>query len=1087
MSFKALICNRCGGDLAVKDGNLYRCPYCTAEYLKDDAEEISQLLSSMLQADKIERLSNARRVLFDAMNEKYPSENKVVAAANIVLTIKPDDPIALVCQYSYDSTAHRLAEILPRLEVEGNTASEIYRWLYRGMTVRQIGPLKDFVERHYLGKDRTDKLSEIEEEADKINEGIYNSRLRRDVFVAYSSKDMPEVIKTIDLLEENGFYCFAAFRNLRHGRGAKENYLKEIQQAIESCKIFLFVSSTHSRSNDCDAITVELPFLLNFQDKPRIQYVVEDGHTPLLVNKLLKEVFPTQENCRDEEDLIFRVDTILKELKTPKEEEKEEPKKPTKFNYDSATEDELKALAILGDSEARNRLAKLYKVDEKPIEKPKETHSITNPSVVKPIDYNELNENELAKLAQDKKDVKAMLELGYRYEEKEPKVAFAWFKLAADENNIEALCYVGECYRTGKNVIKDLEKARELFSKVLSLDKTNVTAYGRFKKVVEEEEQNRIDSYNLKNFKYEDVEGYANKGNKKAIIEMAERYIDDRTIPVNIGAKEKKENYLKYVKQAAELGFARAQYMLGLQNLRSNNNEEAMKLFKMAADKGDLSSIYELAVLYDSGKTVKKDVKTAIEYYRTVADYKGDLPNYYFGNSVIRLAELYSEGEFKDEKLAEKYIDLGCEKGYEKTIILKANNYLEGDNLEKDIKNAAKFFESISNNNRYKTYCMEALSKIHIIKANKCLEGDNPDYAKAIEHFNKVTSFNDDKQSFNNFIYALLELGKSYVYGTFTEQNNEKAIQLFNRVLNLAPNNEEAQINLAKLHSSSENSKDVNKANQIYENLINKSSDKSTKKDVLSKLEENLIGLNKYEDAIRYCMKSIELGDEKAKKTIDSISEFVDFKKFNNDELTFLADNGIESAQLTLARFYKDRWKEEEAAKYYEPLADKGNQEAIEFMADYHVRKEKRISEKAYKYALQITNDLSTTKNRIIGDCYCCGEYVEKDLAKAKECFAKIANTHDGLVCFVSFYHNYEKNFDQEYLVTQELVKSDSYVLIPYFNARDYKNDNQLDKAYKLYRLVIKYGKRKDEFNAKYVKEAKKEIAKPKYWKYMFK
>ena len=306
-------CSRCGADLR-HEGGKYRCIYCRAEYEDDFEQKAAYTLQTMLEAAKIEKLSAARRVLYDAAHARYPSKDAVLSAARNVLAIYPDDVLAKVYALSHDTDPYDLASLLPTLSLPKAEADEVVNWLIPSLHPRLVGPLQDFTMRHYKNEERTRYLTALENEAAKLQEGIYEAGLARDVFLCYSSADMPKVVHILDLLEENGFQCFAAFRNLRHGKGSADNYLSEIKKAMGACTVFLFLSSNCSRSATCDALRVEMPILLeNHPNKPRIEYILEDygSHVPLLVKATLKKVFPEQEHCRDEEDLVMRVNDLL--------------------------------------------------------------------------------------------------------------------------------------------------------------------------------------------------------------------------------------------------------------------------------------------------------------------------------------------------------------------------------------------------------------------------------------------------------------------------------------------------------------------------------------------------------------------------------------------------------------------------------------------------------------------------------------------------------------------------------------------------------------------------------------------------------
>ena len=313
MELRALICPICGQPLD-KDGDEYRCRYC-AHSFEAAHDDLLDALSSKLEADKIERLSNARRLLYDATHRDrhiapYPVKDAVVNASRAVLSIKQDEPFALVALHSYDADPYALVQIISSLTVEKGIADDIFNWLLPALSPRLLGPLNDFVCRHYKNEERTKRLNALEEEADKIDEGTYVHTLSRDVFLAYSSADMGKVLEIIDALEENGLTVFAAFRNLRHGKGAAENYLSSIEAAMRACSCFVFLSSDSSRQMACDAMKVELPYLTSsLVNKPRIEYILSDypDRIPFMVRHTLKKAFPYQEQCRDPEDLVKRV------------------------------------------------------------------------------------------------------------------------------------------------------------------------------------------------------------------------------------------------------------------------------------------------------------------------------------------------------------------------------------------------------------------------------------------------------------------------------------------------------------------------------------------------------------------------------------------------------------------------------------------------------------------------------------------------------------------------------------------------------------------------------------------------------------
>ena len=310
-----LKCSKCGEPLQV-EGDHYVCLYCGSVYVEDRTAEEYEVLSSLLEGEKIEQLANARRMLYDAVHAKYPKQSTVVSAAERVLAIYQDEPLAGVYLHSYDDDPYELIQILSNADFNEPQAEECYRWLLPNINYRLVGPVKEFVDRYFKDAAKTKRLTEVEDEAEKIEEGIYVPGLPREVFLAYSSGDMDQVIEVVDAFEENGMHVFAAFRNMRHGKGAADDYLPILKEAMTACSVFVFLSSNNSRKMICDAMSVELPYLIaNLPKKKRVEYLINDysDRTPLLVRDTLKKAFPEQEQCRDLDDLIRRVKKLLTE------------------------------------------------------------------------------------------------------------------------------------------------------------------------------------------------------------------------------------------------------------------------------------------------------------------------------------------------------------------------------------------------------------------------------------------------------------------------------------------------------------------------------------------------------------------------------------------------------------------------------------------------------------------------------------------------------------------------------------------------------------------------------------------------------
>ena len=148
----------------------------------------------------------------------------------------------------------------------------------------------------------------------------------RDVFVAYSSKDMNKVFELVECLEEQGFSCFVAARNLRHGKGAVENYDKALREAMDNCRSFVFVSSMNSRRPGCDALRKEIPYIksLDIENAPpafkkdytkiphrykvhRVEYRLEESNKSMAADRVVSEFFDGYERVYSPEEVADRI------------------------------------------------------------------------------------------------------------------------------------------------------------------------------------------------------------------------------------------------------------------------------------------------------------------------------------------------------------------------------------------------------------------------------------------------------------------------------------------------------------------------------------------------------------------------------------------------------------------------------------------------------------------------------------------------------------------------------------------------------------------------------------------------------------
>ncbi len=316
MKLSAVACPNCGGDLVEKNG-VYICSYCGSELREKTLSDQEALLAALGEV-KQEMLSNARRMLYDAVHAEDVSSEKVIAGAREVKKYISDDFMANFYAAACEEDVRSVNHFLERADVAKQDKfflSSVCDFMLRSLEKRNVGALKDFIDRAhrsgiFTSGEYTKYTSRIEEEAEKLDKGVYDADLPRDVFIAYSSKDMAEVNELTDFLEGEGFSCFVALRNLRHGKGAAENYQRLLETAMRSCKSVVFISTGNSRDRSCDALGVELPYFRDhLPEIYRVEYrpASDNGKTTMGAKYLLEKFFENLEYARTPEDVLKRL------------------------------------------------------------------------------------------------------------------------------------------------------------------------------------------------------------------------------------------------------------------------------------------------------------------------------------------------------------------------------------------------------------------------------------------------------------------------------------------------------------------------------------------------------------------------------------------------------------------------------------------------------------------------------------------------------------------------------------------------------------------------------------------------------------
>ncbi|MCD8206234.1 MAG: toll/interleukin-1 receptor domain-containing protein [Clostridia bacterium] len=320
-------CSVCGGELKKEEGGNFRCVCCGAAF-SEKRENVEETVKRVLGEEKYAMTSAARRNLWRAMHSPEIDSGECAGYARALKSFIPEDYYANFAEIANSKGDREVSEFLSSsTEADMETyADAVLDFMLRSMTPGTLPAVSGYIERAFEkdAKKFSEYFDLYEKEAEKVSEGIYELTTPRDVFLAYSSKDYMFVTDLCAHLEEQGMTCFMSSRNLRHGRGAVENYDVALKTAMDSCNVFVFVSSKNSRSLSCDALKTEISYMrgkdirfapaemknIPYDKLPasyktcRVEYLLDDyGENFSSADRMVKEFFSGFEWRRTKEEV----------------------------------------------------------------------------------------------------------------------------------------------------------------------------------------------------------------------------------------------------------------------------------------------------------------------------------------------------------------------------------------------------------------------------------------------------------------------------------------------------------------------------------------------------------------------------------------------------------------------------------------------------------------------------------------------------------------------------------------------------------------------------------------------------------------
>ena len=177
----------------------------------------------------------------------------------------------------------------------------------------------------------------------------------------------------------------------------------------------------------------------------------------------------------------------------------------------------------------------------------------------------------------------------------------------------------------------------------------------------------------------------AKQGCVEAKYRLSDLYFSDRIRYVNYIQVEK---IFKYLKETAELGYARSQYHLGKcyaagRNVERDSNA-AFRWYEKAAEQGEAEAQYAMGLCYETGVGTQKNIEKAIEWYKKASEQK-------YLDAIKRIIGICSSGDDLLEAI-ERLKGLTDEGNTDAQYFL-GKCYAEGKGVEADPKEAFGWYE----------------------------------------------------------------------------------------------------------------------------------------------------------------------------------------------------------------------------------------------------------------------------------------------------------------------------------------------------------------------------------------------------------
>ena len=377
-----------------------------------------------------------------------------------------------------------------------------------------------------------------------------------------------------------------------------------------------------------------------------------------------------------------------------------------------------------------------------------------------------------------------------------------------------------------------------------------------------------------------------------------------------------KEKALRSLEKSARSGHREAAYTLArmLDQPEASRDDvlDAIRWYRIAAEKGKESAQLRLGYLYLAGLHIKKDEKEAAKWY-SLASENGNL------EAAFNLGQIYdfSGSDIRDSGLAKSFYKKAADAGYTKARFYYAQKLLQEEISDEVFDEALKHLKQAANEGNSLSAFQYGIIGL--------ATSSNKEEAEIALTFMEQAHQNGVEQ-------AAVELARIYYFGQapFLEPQPNKAIGIYTQMA--SSGNKDAQALLGYIHQSGDGTtRDIRKAANWYLRAAKEGSLEAQYN--LGMLYYGGQGIPQNEtEAIRWLSLAAERGHPAAALSIGVL-----YKKINDQTKAVewfrrAAEKGDENAALYLGIIFDESLREDtalnESLKWFRTAAKSGNQDA---------------------------------------------------------------------------------------------------------------------------------------------------------------